>query len=72
MILAAALVCLAVAAGFGAMTGDALRTGTLRSMGWSVTRRRAPVRYWIYVGCYGLNTVGALVFAALLGYLAWR
>lgn len=66
MLFGAILFLTAFMLGFGFLTVDAMRSGRLRGIGWSVDKSEAPIRYWIGVCGYSLNFIFALVFTVLL------
>ena len=47
----------------------ALASGNLRGLGWSMPKANAPVRYWLGVGGYALNTIVAGAFSLLMALL---
>lgn len=72
MVIWAFIFCLAFVLGFAFLVRDALRSGRLRGLGWSVEETDAPIRYWVGVVAYSLNFVVALLFLMILTPLLVR
>ena len=62
MLIGAVLFVSVFTVGFGYLTTDALRSGRMRGIGWSVGRAEAPIRYWAGVCAYGINVLVAAAF----------